>query len=45
MVAVQPGYGEAAQQLFPEQLDQTPEFDPTDPEPVPNRDLDQTRAN
>ena len=27
----------------PENLDQTPQFDPADPEPVPNDDFDQSR--
>jgi hypothetical protein len=40
-----PGSGqpdEVAQESFPDGLDQTPEFDPTEPEPIPEDDLDQT---
>jgi len=33
---------EAAQESFPDDLDQTPEFDPTEPEPIPEVDLDQS---
>ena len=32
---------EVAQESFPDDLDQSPEFDPTDPEPVPEDDFDQ----
>jgi hypothetical protein len=40
-----PGSGqpdEVAQESFPDGFDQTPEFDPTEPEPIPEDDLDQT---
>jgi hypothetical protein len=40
-----PGVGQAeevAQECFPDDLDQSPEFDPADPEPVPEDDLDQS---
>ena len=33
---------EVVQVFFPDDLDQTPEFDPTDPEPLPKDDFDQT---
>ena len=33
---------EAVQGSFPDNLDQSPEFDPADPEPVPEDDFDQT---
>jgi hypothetical protein len=33
---------EVAQESSPDDLDQTPEFDPTEPEPVPDDDFDQT---
>jgi hypothetical protein len=33
---------EAPQESFPHDLDQTPEFDPAEPEPVPEDDFDQT---
>ena len=33
---------EAAQGSFPDDLDQTPQFDPAEPEPVPEDDFDQT---
>ena len=32
---------EVAQESFPDDLDQSPEFDPTDPEPIPEDNLDQ----
>jgi hypothetical protein len=32
---------EVAQGFFPDDLDQSPEFDPTDPEPIPEDDFDQ----
>jgi hypothetical protein len=35
---------EAAQESFPDDLDQTPEFDPANPEPVPEDDFDQSRS-
>ena len=41
-----PGGGEAkeaAQECFPDDLDQTPPFDPAEPEPIPEGDFDQTR--
>jgi len=40
-----PGGGEAdqaAQESFPDDLDQSSEFDPTDPEPVPEDHFDQS---
>jgi hypothetical protein len=45
MGPIGPGGGkaeEAAQKSFPDDLDQSPEFDPTDPEPIPEEDFDQT---
>ena len=33
---------EAVQGSFPDNLDQSPEFDPADPEPVPEDHFDQT---
>jgi hypothetical protein len=33
---------EVAQESFPDDLDQTPEFDPTEPEPTPEDDFDQS---
>jgi transposase len=33
---------EAAQESFPDDLDQSPEFDPTEPEPVPQDDFDRS---
>jgi hypothetical protein len=33
---------EAAQGFFPDDLDQSSEFDPADPEPIPEDDFDQT---
>jgi hypothetical protein len=33
---------EVAQGFFPDDLDQSPEFDPTDPEPIPQDDFDQS---
>ncbi len=33
---------EAAQESFPDHLDQTPDFDPTEPEPIPEEDVDQS---
>ena len=39
-----PGAGvpeEAALEFFPDRLDQTTEFDPTEPEPIPDDDFDQ----
>jgi len=38
----QPEHDEVAQQSFPDDLDQSPEFDPTDPEPIPEDDFDQS---
>jgi hypothetical protein len=41
-------HDEVAQESFPDDLDQSPEFDPADPEPIPDhasrgaRDFDQT---
>ncbi len=33
---------EAARESFPDDLDQSPEFDPADPEPIPQDDFDQS---
>jgi hypothetical protein len=33
---------EAAHIFFPDHLDQTPEFDPAEPEPIPDDDFNQT---
>jgi hypothetical protein len=33
---------EVAQEPFPDDLDQTPEFDPAAPEPIPEDDFDQS---
>ena len=33
---------EAAQESFPDDLDQSPDFDPAEPEPVPEDTFDQT---
>jgi hypothetical protein len=33
---------EVAHGFFPDDLDQSPEFDPTDPEPIPENDFDQS---
>jgi hypothetical protein len=33
---------EAAQESFPDDLDQTPGFDPTGPEPLPEDNFDQS---
>ena len=33
---------EVAQESFPDNLDQTPEFDPAEPEPFPEDDFDQS---
>jgi hypothetical protein len=35
---------EAGQESFPDDLDQTPEFDPVEPEPVPDDIFDQTQG-
>jgi hypothetical protein len=35
---------EASQESFPDDLDQSPEFDPADPEPIPDDDLDQSQT-
>ena len=35
-------HNEAAQEPFPDDLDQTPEFDPAEPEPIPEDDFDQS---
>ena len=35
-------HDEAARESFPGDLDQSPGFDPTDPEPIPEEDFDQT---
>ena len=34
---------EAAQESSPDDLDQSPAFDPAEPEPIPEDDFDQTR--
>jgi hypothetical protein len=34
-------HDEVAHESFPDDLDQTPEFDPTQPEPAPADDFDQ----
>jgi hypothetical protein len=34
---------EVAQESFPDNLDQSPAFDPTEPEPIPEDDFDQSR--
>ncbi len=44
-LAMGPGGGEpeeAAQEFFPDDLDQTPQFDPAEPEPIPEDDFDQS---
>ena len=33
---------EVAQVPFPDDLDQNPDFDPSEPEPIPEDDLDQS---
>ena len=33
---------EVAQESFPDDLDQSSEFDPADPEPIPEDDFDQS---
>jgi hypothetical protein len=33
---------EVAQESFPDDLDQSSEFDPTEPEPIPDDDFDQS---
>ena len=35
---------EVAQESLPDDLDQSPEFDPADPEPLPEDDFDQSRG-
>jgi len=35
---------EVAQESFPDDPDQNPEFDPADPEPIPEDDSDQSRG-
>jgi hypothetical protein len=43
-LAMGPGGGQAdevAQESFPDDLDQSPDFDPTEPEPIPEDDFDQ----
>jgi len=45
MGPMEPGGAEAeavAQEPFPDDLDQTPEFDPAEPEPIPEDDFDQS---
>ena len=42
-----PGDGEAekaAQECFPDDLDQTPDYDPTLPEPIPEHAFDQSQG-
>ena len=44
-LAMGPGSGpadEVAQESFPTDLDQGPEFDPTVPEPIPQEEMDQS---
>ena len=44
-LAMGPGSGqadEAAQESFPDDLDQSSEFDPVEPEPIPEDDFDQS---
>jgi hypothetical protein len=36
-------HDEAARESFPDDLDQSSAFDPTEPEPVPEDDFDQSR--
>jgi hypothetical protein len=46
METMGPGGGEAeqaAQEFYPDDLDQFPDFDPTQPEPIPEVDCDQSR--
>jgi hypothetical protein len=38
----QPEHDEVAQESFPDDLDESPGFDPGEPEPIPGDDLDQT---
>jgi hypothetical protein len=35
---------EVAQESFPDDLDQTSNFDPAEPEPIPQDDFDQSRG-
>jgi hypothetical protein len=35
-------HDEAVQESFPDDLAQSPEFDPADPEPIPDDDFDQS---
>jgi hypothetical protein len=35
---------EVAQESFPDDLDQSPDFDPAEPEPIPDGDFDQSRG-
>ena len=35
---------DVAREPFPDDLDQTPEFDPAEPEPIPEGDFYQTRS-
>ena len=35
--------GEVAQESFPDDLNQSPTFDPSEPEPIPEDDFDQSR--
>jgi hypothetical protein len=37
-----PEHDEAAKESFPDSLDQTPDFDPTEPEPTPEDNFDQS---
>jgi len=42
---MRPGVGQAnevVQESFPDDLDQSPEFDPTEPEPIPEDHFDQS---
>ena len=36
------GHDEVAQEPFPDDLDQSSKFDPTEPEPIPEHDFDQS---
>ena len=41
----QPEHDEVAQEFLPDDLDQSPDFDPAEPEPIPEDDFDQSRAH
>jgi hypothetical protein len=40
--ALAPEHDEAAQESFPDDLGQSPVFEPADPEPIPEEDFDQS---